>query len=135
MMKKWLLRMLDKLISRIVSRGMPLVIKNYNSMYSQKWHPHNAMRDEALAETVAYIKASMGSAMIKTDQIDVLTYASQNACLDGLVLEFGVRTGTRVVKIPITQKELLVHCPDDTGQYPRPIHKITHRRLLVISQL
>ena len=96
MIKKWLLRMLDKLISRIVSRGMPLVIKNYNSMYSQKWHPHNAMRDEALAETVAYIKARMGSAMIKTDQIDVLTYASQNACLDGLVLEFGVRTGTTI---------------------------------------
>jgi hypothetical protein len=38
-------------------------------------------------------------------------------------------------KILITQKEFLVHCPGNVGQNTRPIHKTTHRRLELISQL
>jgi hypothetical protein len=96
MIKKWLLRMLDKLVLNIVNTAMPLVLKQYNSIYSRKWHPHDAMRDEALAETVAYIKTRMPDAVIKDDQIGVLNFACKQELVDGLTLEFGVRTGTTI---------------------------------------
>jgi hypothetical protein len=38
-------------------------------------------------------------------------------------------------KLPITQKELLVHCPSDVGQHALPIHKLPYRQLELISQL
>ena len=37
-------------------------------------------------------------------------------------------------KIPITQKEFLVHCPGYVGQNTHPPHKTTHRRLELISK-
>jgi hypothetical protein len=95
-MKKWFLRLLDKLVLNIAISATPVVLKHYNSIYSRKWHPHNAMRDEALAETVAYIKSRMPSAVIKDDQIGVLGFACRQKLPDGLVLEFGVRTGTTI---------------------------------------
>lgn len=96
MIRNWLLRILDKLVLNIVNTGTPLVLKHYNSIYSRKWHPHDAMRDEALAETVAYIKSSMTEAVVKDDQFGVLSFACKQDLVDGLTLEFGVRTGTTI---------------------------------------
>lgn len=96
MLKKWTLGLLEKVILNISIFATPLVLKQYNSIYSRKWHPHDAMRDEALAETVAYIKAHMSNAVIKDDQIGVLSFACRQQLPAGLVLEFGVRTGTTI---------------------------------------
>lgn len=96
MVKKWLLGMLDKLVLNVVDRATPLVLQRYNSIYSRKWHPHDAMRDEALAETVEYIKSHMRDAVVKDDQFGVLGFSCKQALVEGLVLEFGVRTGTTI---------------------------------------
>lgn len=96
MIRKWLVKGLDKLVVHIAATATPLVLRHYNLTYSRKWHPHDAMRDEALADTVAYIKANMPDAVIKDDQIGVLSFACKQNLPDGMVLEFGVRTGTTI---------------------------------------
>ena len=78
---------------------MPIILRHYYSMYSVQWHPHYALRQEALAETVDYIKAKMPEAMIKNDEFEVLSYAGRHVTLDGLFLEFGVRTGSTINNI------------------------------------
>jgi len=75
---------------------MPVVLRNYYSVYAEHWHPHYTLRRHALEETVAYIKDKMPDAMIKNNELDVLSYASRKVTLDGLFLEFGVRTGKTI---------------------------------------
>ena len=58
--------------------------------YSKRFHPHHAMLQRALDETVDYITSDMSDAMICNDAFDVLTFASKRVTLDGLFLEFGV---------------------------------------------
>ena len=64
MIRRKLRQYFDTLILNIVASATPLVLEYYNKVYSRKWHPHDAMRDEALAETIAYIKAEMADAVI-----------------------------------------------------------------------
>ncbi len=80
----------------IVARTLPVILKHYYSVYSDHWHPHHALRRAALAETVDYIKANMPNAMIKGDEYEVLSYAGRHVELDGLFMEFGVRTGSTI---------------------------------------
>lgn len=96
MIRNWLLKVFDKLVLNVVATATPLVLQYYNTVYSRKWHPHDAMRDEALAETIEYIKAEMRDAVIKDDQMGVLSYSCKQRLVEGLVLEFGVRTGTTI---------------------------------------
>ncbi|MGI9603389.1 MAG: class I SAM-dependent methyltransferase [Acidimicrobiales bacterium] len=83
----------------LAKRGIDYVLRTvlrgyHRDYYSDRWHPHYELRREALAETVQYIKAEMTDAMVMDDGFGVLTYASRHAPDEGLVLEFGVRTGT-----------------------------------------
>jgi len=64
--------------------------------YSNRWHPHNALLEDALSETVEYIKSNMSSALILRDEIGVITHALKAAPSDGLFIEFGVRSGRTI---------------------------------------
>ena len=75
---------------------MPIILRSYYGVYSVRWHPHYALRQEALSETVAYIKAKMPRAMMKSNEYGVLSYAGRHITLDGLFLEFGVRTASTI---------------------------------------
>lgn len=94
MIKRFIETQYKRILNTILLRTMPVVLENYYSLYSERWHPHYALRQEALAETVAYIKAKMSQAIIKRDEFEVLAHASRQDKLNGLYLEFGVRTGT-----------------------------------------
>lgn len=94
MLKTTLERLYKRLLNAIFSRTVPIVLENYYGLYSERWHPHYALRQEALDETVAYIKTHMSQAMIKADEFQVLSYALSHVQIQGLFLEFGVRTGT-----------------------------------------
>ena len=88
---------LDRVVSPIVSS----VSRSYYSSYyySNRWHPHYALLQDALDETVAYIKSEMPDALIRRNELDVLTHASGLARVDGLYLEFGVHSGRTITHL------------------------------------
>lgn len=90
--EKWAMRAWAAGIDKV----MPFVLDSYYSMYSPRWHPHYALRQEALAQTVEYIKTHMPDATIKNDHFQVLSYACSRPHIPGLYMEFGVRTGSTI---------------------------------------
>ncbi|MDH3704942.1 MAG: TylF/MycF family methyltransferase [Acidimicrobiia bacterium] len=78
-------------------------------LYAERWHPHNALLQDALDDTVTYIKANMADAIVCGDAYDVLDLASARVELDGLILEFGVRTGTSINHIAHLHPDRAIH--------------------------
>jgi len=89
-------QLVTRAIVQLVHTVQRAYFREHNRLYAERWHPHNALLEDALAETVDYIKTNMKQAMIRSDAYDVLTYASHQVALDGLYLEFGVRTGKTI---------------------------------------
>lgn len=81
-------RLADTLIAKLTATGSPLFL------------PYNALRREALRETVAFIKENLSSAVIH-DSPDALRAAalSQVTIDNGLFLEFGVFKGHSINQI------------------------------------
>ncbi len=77
--------------------------------YSNRWHPHEALLKDALAETVEYIKSDMSSALILRDEIGVINHALKQVRIDGLFMEFGVRTGRTINHIAGRRPKATVH--------------------------
>jgi len=100
-------RAADSIIASVVSRGSTAYHGRW--YYANRWHPHNAPLQEALDETVDYIKRRMPDAMIRRDAFDVLSYADRRVANDGLYLEFGVRTGATINHIARRNRGAIVH--------------------------
>ncbi len=64
--------------------------------YSNRWHPNNTLQQRAHDDTVDYIVEHMPDALVRRDADAVLRHASRLAKLEGLYLEFGVRTGLTI---------------------------------------
>jgi hypothetical protein len=114
--KNTLRRGLDRIVSPIVSSGMRTYFGDY--YYSNKRHPHYALLQDALDETVGYIKSDMPDAMICKDAYAVLSMASREAKLDGLYLEFGVRTGGTISHIARRNAKRTIHGFDSFDGLP-----------------
>ena len=114
--KSNLRRGVDRAISPIVSAGMRSYYSDY--YYSNKWHPHYALLQDALAETVEYIKSDMSEALIRRDAFDVLSMASKQARLDGLYLEFGVRSGGTINHLARLNPTRTIHGLDSLDGLP-----------------
>ena len=99
------------LLDRVVSPITASASRSYHSgwYYSDRWHPHNALLQRALDETVDYITAEMSDALIRRDAFGVLSFASKQASLDGLYLEFGVRSGSTINHIARANPRRTVH--------------------------
>jgi hypothetical protein len=107
-MKRALRALPGRVIGAVVSRGAEAYFSSY--YYSRRWHPHYALLQEALAETVEYIKANMSQAMIRRDARAVLADASRQVVhRDGLYLEFGVRTGSSINHIARMNRHATVY--------------------------
>ena len=93
--KRRLASMLDRAIASVVVRGMDAY---YGKIYyTNRWHPHHALLQDALDDTVGYIKSNMSDALIRRDALEVLSYAAKQCRVaDGMVLEFGVRSGMTI---------------------------------------
>ena len=89
-------RYLSRLFARVVRSATRIQFAERHRAYSERWHPRYALQEEALADTVAYIKGRMPDAMIRQDAYGVLSYAARLAPDDGLIVEFGVRTGKTI---------------------------------------
>ncbi len=100
-------RLLDRGVGAVVRSGIRAYYGQY--YYSPRIHPHAAMLDDALAETVAYIKANMTTATVCDDAFDVLNFASRQAPPTGLLLEFGVRTGSTVNHLAKLKRKRTIH--------------------------
>lgn len=77
--------------------------------YSNRWHPHHALLEDALAETVEYIKSNMTGALIRRDDIGVIDHALKQIDVDGLFMEFGVRSGRTVNHVARRRPKATVH--------------------------
>jgi hypothetical protein len=88
--------------------------------YANRWHPHNALLQDALDETVAYIKAHMSEALVRRDAEQVLAHAGSQVTLDGLFLEFGVHSGTTINQIARRHRRRTVHGFDSFQGLPEP---------------
>ena len=99
----------NNILSKVVRKILRIVSREHNTTYSDRWHPHNALRKEALRETVDYIKTNMTSAMIRSDAFGVLSYASRQVAIEGLILEFGVRTGRTINHIAKSHPNATIH--------------------------
>ena len=109
-------RGLDRIVSPIVSAGMRSYFGDY--YYSNKWHPHYALLQDALAETVEYIKSDMSEALIRRDAFAVLSMASKQARVDGLYLEFGVRSGSTINHLARLNPKRTIHGFDSFDGLP-----------------
>jgi hypothetical protein len=97
----------DRALASVVSRASTALHGRW--YYANRWHPHNALLQDALDETVAYIKQHMSEAMICRDAFEVLTRASKQVRIDGLYLEFGVRTGTTINHVARANPRSTIH--------------------------
>lgn len=88
--------------------------------YSNRWHPHHALLQDALDETVEYIKQNMAGAIIRRDDIGVIDHALGQVGVDGLHLEFGVRSGRSVNHIARRRPGVTVHGFDSFEGLPEP---------------
>ncbi len=88
--------------------------------YSNKWHPHYALLQDALDETVAYIKENMSQALIRRDAHAVLSMASRHARVDGLYMEFGVRSGGTINHLARLNPKRTIHGFDSFDGLPEP---------------
>lgn len=77
--------------------------------YSNRWHPHHALLEDALAETVEYIKSNMSEALILRDEIGVISHGLRQVTVDGLFMEFGVRSGRTINHIAARRPNVTVH--------------------------
>ncbi len=77
--------------------------------YSNRWHPHYALLERALEETVDYITSAMPDALIREDAFDVLSFAVDKVTVEGLYLEFGVRSGGTINHIARRRPNHTVH--------------------------
>lgn len=92
--KHALRRMVGRVVSVVVATATDAYYRRI--YYSPRWHPRDELMRRALDRTVDYIESDMGDAIIRNDAFDVLTYALGQTGVDGLHLEFGVRTGSTI---------------------------------------
>ncbi len=100
-------RGLDRAVSPVVAAASRAYYGRY--YYSNRWHPHYALLQDALDETVVYIKAEMPDALIRRNEIDVIDHALGAARLDGLYLEFGVHSGRTISHIARRRPTRTIH--------------------------
>jgi hypothetical protein len=110
------------LLDRVVSPVTAAASRSYHRSwyYSDRWHPHNALLQRALDETVEYITAEMADALIRRDAFEVLSFASDRAAIDGLYLEFGVRSGSTIDHIARLNPGRTIHGFDSFEGLPEP---------------
>jgi hypothetical protein len=110
------------LLDRVVSPVTAAASRSYHRSwyYSDRWHPHNALLQRALDETVDYITAEMSDALIRRDAFEVLSFASERATIDGLYLEFGVRSGSTIDHIARANPRRTIHGFDSFEGLPEP---------------
>jgi hypothetical protein len=100
-------QVLDRVVSPVASSASRSFYGSY--YYSNRWHPHYALLQRALDETVDYITSEMTEALIRKDAFGVLGFASNRVTIDGLYLEFGVRSGSTINHIARKNPKRVVH--------------------------
>ena len=109
---------LDRVVSPVVTAASRSYYGSY--YYSNRWHPHYALLQRALDETVDYISSNMSEAIIRKNAYDVLSLASSRARVDGFYLEFGVRSGSTINHIARRNPRRTVHGFDSFEGLPEP---------------
>lgn len=111
-------RSADSVVSKVVTAATDAY--NRRIYYSQRWHPRVELLQRALDDTVDYIESDMRSAIIRNDAFDVLTYGLAQTRVDGLHLEFGVRTGSTINHIARRRRDSTVWGFDSFKGLPEP---------------
>jgi hypothetical protein len=110
----------ERTAGRVISFVVGKATESYfgRTYYTNRWHPRYALLQDALDETVAYIKSDMRDAIIRKDAFEVLTFAVDRVTVDGLHLEFGVRTGTTINHVARRRPGWTIHGFDSFAGLP-----------------
>ena len=84
-------RRLDQLIRMAVNRVSRAYSEQY--LYTPRWHVHQEMLRRAQSESADYVAEHMSHALVMPTWEGVLKQASDETKVDGMHMEFGVRTG------------------------------------------
>ena len=118
MISNGLRRSTDRVVSKLVTAATDAYFRRI--YYSERWHPRVALLQRALDESVDYIESDMRDAIIRNDAFDVLTYALAQTRVDGLHLEFGVRTGSTINHIARRRRKTTIWGFDSFEGLPEP---------------
>jgi hypothetical protein len=75
------------------------LLKHLNSMRSDFFHPYVGIKFRAYQKTLDFIEENMADAVVCNDRNDVFNCALRYLNNDGLVLEFGVKSGKTITTL------------------------------------
>jgi len=70
--------------------------KNLFSMRSDLLHPYTGLKMKAFLSSVNFIEENMPEAVVCNNRNEVFNYAIRNLQIDGLIAEFGVKSGDTI---------------------------------------
>lgn len=94
------------------------ILKNLNSMRSDFLHPYIGIKLRAYQKTLDFIEANMADAVVCNNRNEVFNYALKHIDSDGIVAEFGVKSGTTINELankPILRKKTIYGFDSFTG--------------------
>ncbi len=72
------------------------ILKNLFSMRSDFLHPYIGVKLRSYQKTIDFIEENLPNATVCHNRNEIFNYALQNLEIEGLILEFGVKSGTTI---------------------------------------
>lgn len=111
-------RRADRLIRMTVNRVSRAYSEQY--LYTPRWHVHQEMLRRAQSESADYVAEHMPHALVMPSWEGVLEHASDTTTIEGMYLEFGVRTGGTIDLIARRNPAQTIHGFDSFEGLPEP---------------
>ena len=86
------------------------ILKHLSSMRSDFLHPYIGIKLRAYQKTLDFIEANIADAVVCNNRNEVFNYALKHIDSDGIVAEFGVKSGTTINELankPILRKKTI----------------------------
>ncbi|MEL6891734.1 MAG: TylF/MycF/NovP-related O-methyltransferase [Actinomycetota bacterium] len=111
-------RAADRVIRMLTNRVMRAWAEDYH--YSPKWHVHVELLRRAQRSSADYVQEHMTAAVIEPGWRGVIRRGSDAVDVDGMFLEFGVRTGETITEIARLNPRRQIHGFDSFQGLPEP---------------
>ena len=109
-------------LDRLIRMGVNRVSRAYSEqyLYTPRWHVHQEMLRRAQSESADYVAEHMSDSIVMPDWEGVLKHASDATHVDGMFMEFGVRTGGTINLLARRRPNQQFHGFDSFEGLPEP---------------
>ena len=80
------------------------LLKNLSSMRSDLLHPYIGLKVKSFLSTVNFIEDNMSNAVVCNNRNEIFNYVLKYSSIDGLVAEFGVKSGQTINQLALKPK-------------------------------